>query len=323
MKTTCFKIGTAFSLAMAAALLPACGGGDIDDIDGDQESAFEEDDPYSDEDATSEELDLGQLDQGLQNCSNPDGTNSVMAAFAVAVGQELRRWQANLDFEVYNTGALYENQPGMQQAIRLRSGTGPDGKPRGKNRCGDGQCSGVQALLAMQYENSRNQVWVQGETSTNKVLVDPGALRSRMVAKLREQQTCDANARDGANTCPRELHMLSPAGTVNLGGCGQHYKFSVSKDPSGTLLFPAQLKWKLTFADQTNGWVDFRNLGGGQVAIDPTLGLNEGVFTTAGSCMSACTRVSKSDISGQCCSCGGASRKWVKSTFSSYVFACK
>lgn len=323
MKSKLFKIGSALSIA---ALATACGAGDMEGngYQVEQGDTIEDEGVYVQaEDATDAE-EVGTLGQAWRNCANPDGTNSVMAAFAVAVGEELRRWQAWTDFEVYNTSAAYEGAWGYQQAIRLTSGTGPDGKPRGKSRCNDGRCAQVQALLAMQYENARNQVWVQGENSTSRTLVDPGALRSRMVAKLREQKSCDDNARDGdPNRCPREAHLLSPAGTASLGGCGIHYKFNVSKDASGTLSHPNQLKWKLGFADQANGWVDFRNLGSGQVAIDPTYGLNEAASTSAGSCMVACTRISRSNISGQCCTCGGMNKRWAQSTFSTAVFACR
>jgi hypothetical protein len=275
--------------------------------------------------ADAEELELGALEQGLQNCANPDGTNAVMAAFAVAVGQELKRWQSTKDFVMFTTSGQSESSPGRQQAIKLTSGTGSDGKPRGKSRCADGKCAGVQALLDMQYEQVRGKIYIQGESSKNKVLLDPAALRSRMVAKANyEQAACDANAKDNdANRCPKEAHLLTAAGTVSLGGCGVHYKFGVKKDASGTLMYPAQLKQKLIFADHTNGWVDFRNLGGGFVAIDPTYGLNEGVNTSTGSCTAACTKISKTNAAGQCCSCGGASKKFVKSAWSATTFLCQ
>jgi hypothetical protein len=275
--------------------------------------------------AEREDVEFGALEQRLQNCSNPDGTNAVMAAFAVAVGQELKRWQSTKDFVMFTTSGQSEGSPGMQQAIKLTSGTGPDGKPRGKSRCADGKCVGVQAILDMQYEQARGKIYIQGETSKTKVLLDPAALRSRMVAKANyEQKACDAAAKDNdPSKCPVEAHLLTPAGTVSLGGCGVHYKFGVKKDATGTLLYPGQLKWKLTFADQTNGWVDFRNMGGGYVALDPTYGLNEGVNTTTGSCMSACTRISKTNVAGQCCSCGGVNKKFVKAAWSAVTYTCQ
>lgn len=81
-------------------------------------------------------------------------------------------------------------------------------------------------------------------------------------------------------------------------------------------------KWKLTFADQANGWVDFRNLGGGTVAIDPTYGLNPTGTAAAGSC-AACTKISLTDVTGQCCSCSAVTKKYVKSTWSPTTFLCQ
>ena len=320
MKTNWLKVARALSIAFVAAAVPACGAGDLDGFDA------REDDFASDEWTEEEDIELGTLEQRLQNCSNPDGTNSVMAAFAVAVGKELGRWQARTDFVVAQTDGWSENSWGWQQTVKLQSGTGPDGKPRGKSRCGDGQCKNVQALLDMQYEPLRNKIRVQGETSTNTTLVDPGALRSRMVAKLAEEQRiCDQYAKDGdASKCPVEVHKLTPAGTASLGGCGVHYKFNVTKDATGTLLYPAQLKWKLTFADQANGWVDFKNLGNGQVAIDPTYGLNEDVTNTSGGCAVACTKISSTSILGNCCTCGGVNKQFARaSTTNPNIYACR
>ena len=307
------------SVAFAAAFA-VTGCGSADGYEGSEEDAFDADDVAADE-----EMELGSLEQRLQNCANPDGTNAVMAAFAVSVGQELGRWQSVQDFEMFTTSGQSESSPGMQQAIRLRSGTGTDGKPRGKSRCSDGKCARTQAILDMQYEQIRNKVYIGAETGTAKVLLDPAALRARMVAKVNyEQKACDDNAADNdVNKCPKETHKLVGAGTASLGGCGVHYKFNVTKDATGTLLYPAQLKWKLTFADQANGWVDFRNLGGGVVAIDPTYGLNEDGTSSTGSCTAACTKVSTTSVAGQCCTCGGINKTFVKAAWSATTYLCQ
>lgn len=314
-----FALSGALSVAFSAAVgLWGCGSAYEGDMVG-------EDGVMLDDEGASEELELGSAEQALQNCQTPDGTNAVMAAFAVAVGQELGRWQATTDFEMFTTSGLSESSPGMQQAIRLRTGTDSLGKPRGKSRCADGKCARVQAILDMQYEQALGKIYIQGETSTTKVLLDPGALRSRMVSKVNyEQKTCDDAAADNdPNKCPKELHKLTLVGPVSLGGCGVHYKFAVAKDTGATLLYPGQLKWKLTFADQANGWVDFRNLGGGFVAIDPTYGLNDDTTTSSGSCAAACTKISTTDITGQCCSCSGVSKKFARSAWSATTFLCQ
>src|SRR5688572_2208983 len=182
------------SLALlSATALSACGGENFQDELGDVDHLA-----VDGADDVALDGELGLLEQSLQNCANPDGTNAVMAAFAVAVGQELGRWQSTKDFVMFTTSGQSESSPGRQQAIKLTSGTGPDGKPRGKSRCADGKCAGVQAILDMQYEQARGQIYIQGESSTKKVLLDPAALRSRMVAKANyEQKTCDDNAKDG------------------------------------------------------------------------------------------------------------------------------
>ncbi len=302
----------AFSLVMASALTTACGAGDMQELD------VAEGDTPQEESEFSEEGELGSLEQAAHNCSTPDGTNSVMAALAVAAAKELGRWNAGVDFQVNG------------DRIGLSSGTDSKGKPRGRNRCSN-SCKGIDALLALQNDNATG-VYVQGETSTKKVLVNPSALRSRMKAKLEEQRTKDATAEDGrAGGLPAKTgHTLTSAGTANLGGCGSHFKFKVAFDainpppPANKMPLPSQLRYSLYFADQANGWVDFRDLGNNVVAIDPTYGLNEGSSTSAGSCEIACTKVStNADVSNTCCSCGGVSKRFKKSTFSTSVFLCQ
>jgi hypothetical protein len=313
MKTSWLKVARAVSIAFVAAAVPACSGGDLEGLDAQGEEVASEE----------ADIELGTLEQRLANCTNPDGTNAVMAAFAVAVGKELGRWQATKDFEKANINWVDQ--------IRLTSGTGSDGKPRGKSRCSDGICKNTQALLDLQSDAFRGKVWVGAESGPNKALLDPSALRSRMVAKLQgDQQACDAAARDNnLTTCPVETHKLVPAGTASLGGCGVHYKFNVTKDATGTLLYPKQLRWKLHFADQANGWVDFvapgeRGLPLGQVAIDPSYGLNEDVTNTSGGCTVACTKISSTTILGNCCTCGGVNKQFARiSTTNPNIYACQ
>jgi hypothetical protein len=303
MKTSWFKIGSAFSL-MLASTLTACGSGDMYDAEGSEQDAIEEE---------SGEMELGSMEQALHSCANPDGTNAVMAALAVAAGHELGRWRAGLDFEVYGS------------VIRLTSGTGSDGKPRGKSRCSGSVCARTEALLAMQNDTATG-VYVQAETSTTKVLVNPGALRSRMVAKLQEQINKDRDAKDGDTyQVPKTPHTLTGAGITTLGGCGPHYKFNVVFDATTTTPkpLPAQLKWSLSFADQQNGWVDFQDLGNNVVAIDPTYGLNDEDTTSSGSCTVACTKISTVNIAGACCSCAAVSKTFKKSTFNANTYLCQ
>jgi len=317
MNTSWLKINSAFSFVLASTLA-ACGADNMDEVEVGQEQIH-------DDSSDPEDTGLGSLEQRLHNCSNPDGTNAVMAALAVSAAQELKRWRAGLDFEQYSTNGAFEGQAGnWSAAIRLTSGTGSDGKPRGKSRCSDGKCAKTQALLALQYDNATG-VYVQAESSNNRVQVNPSALRSRMVAKLQEQLNKDRDMKNGDTyQVPKTPFTLASNGTANLGGCGSHFKFKVAFESSANPLpLPAQLKWSLSFADQQNGWVDFKDLGSNVVAVDPTYGLNEGAEATAGSCPVACTKISLSDISNGCCSCGGSTKKFKKSTFSTAIFLCQ
>jgi hypothetical protein len=315
MKIRWSPIAGALSIAFATSAI-ACGAGDIDGFDASNESSL-------DDEATSsvEALELDTLEQGVMSCTNPDGTNSAMAALAVAVAQELKRWQANRDFVVFGTSGQSESSAGPQQAIKLTSGSDAFG-PKGKSRCSDGKCAKVQAILDMQYDQANNKVYFQGSGST-KTLLSPAALRSRMVAKLREQQTCDVNPRDNdAGACPKEEHVLAFQSAAK-GSCDTNFFFKATKPDGKALVYPNQLKNKLRFADITNPYIAFQSLGNGVVSIDPTYGLNEDGTTTSGSCAAACTKVTTSNVAAQCCSCGGVSKKFVKASFNANTYLCQ
>jgi hypothetical protein len=238
------------------------------------------------------------------------------------VAQDLGRWQATRDFVQFNTSGLSESSAGAQQAIKLQSGTDSTGQPRGKSRCADGKCARVQALLDMQYEQANNKVYFQGSGST-KTLLSPAALRSRMVAKLSEQGTCDAAALDNsANACPREEHKLSFVSAA-AGGCDKNFTFHATKLDGSPLSYPGQLKQKVKFADVGNPYINFVNLGGGNVSIDPTYGLNDDGTTSTGSCTAACTKISATSVAGACCSCGGLTKTFIKSPWSTTTFLCQ
>jgi hypothetical protein len=258
---------------------------------------------------------------GTMTCSNPDGTNSVMAAFAVAVAQELGRWNASKDFVLANTNGYTENSTGTAQTVKLASGSDANG-PIGKSRCADGKCAKVQALLDMQYDQANNLVYVQGSGST-KILLNPGALRSRMSAKLLDQIGCDRNAKDGdVNSCTTEQNALTYVSAAK-GGCDTNFTFAVKNKAGTALKYPSQLKNQLRFADSTNPYVNFQNLGNGNISIDPTYGLDEDGSTTTGTCTAACTKISLTSLAGSCCSCGGVTKTFVKSPYSAITYLCQ
>jgi hypothetical protein len=52
-------------------------------------------------------------------------------------------------------------------------------------------------------------------------------------------------------------------------------------------------------------------------------GLNPDATTTTGTGAAACTKISTTSVAGQCCSCGGVSKKFVKATFNANTFLCQ
>jgi hypothetical protein len=289
------KLTRGLTLACAALAITACGAADDSELFAGSDS--------DDADITQ----IGQTEESLMNCANPDGTNSVMAALAVAAAQELKRWQPSRDFVVFGTSGRSESSPGSQQAIRLT--------PTGKSRCSDGRCTTVQALLDLQYDQANNAVRIGNQ------IVNPGALRSRLVAKLREQATCEQRAGAVGSNCPVEEHTLSFLRS-QPGGCDTNFFFKATGVNGQPLKQPALLKNKLIWVDVQNPYIAFQNLGD-TVSIDPTLGLNEDAQATSGACQASCVKITRSDVSGQCCSCLGATRRFSRSPWNAATFLCK
>jgi len=322
MKASWLRVLGVASVAVAAGAFLGCGSEDLnaasDNAAGDYAMSV---DPGSDDSAAIDDSDYSTGSEALMSCTNPDGTNAVMAAFAVAVAQDLGRWNATADFIQNNTSGMSESSSGMQQALKLASGSNASG-PIGKSRCSDGKCAKVQALLDMQYDQYNNLVYIQG-SGTTKVLLSPAALRARMFAKWNEQKACDQNAKDGdVNSCTKEQHKLAFVSSA-AGGCDTNFTFSVKGTTGAALKYPNQLKNQLRFADMTNPYINFQNLGNGNVSIDPTYGLDEGGASSTGGCSAACTKISTTaSLIGACCACAGVSKTYVKGP-SPNVYLCQ
>ncbi len=310
------------SVAIAAGAFLGCGSGGFNagsDSAGDDLMSMA---PGGDDNASADDSDFSSGAEALMSCSNPDGTNAVMAAFAVAVAQELGRWNASKDFVMNLTSGYSEGSYGAQQAIKLASGSDING-PIGKSRCADGRCARVQALLDMQYDQYNNKIYIQGSGST-KVLLSPSALRSRMYAKWQDQIACDKAPKDGDVTqCTREQHKLAFVSSAK-GGCDTNFTFSAKSTSGGSLLYINQLKNELRFADSSNPYINFTNLGSGNVSIDPTYGLDDDGTNTTATCTAACTKISVStNYTGSCCSCGGVTKTFIKSPVNAITYLCQ
>jgi hypothetical protein len=264
------------------------------------------DDPASDESATddgaSEEADaLGTAEMDLTSCANPEGTASIMAAVAVSAAQEMRRWQPTKDFAV----GRIDNAEAL-----VISATG-------RARCSDGVCAKTQALIDFQKTAANGKVKFPGNVSLDVI-----ALRSRMVAKFRDQIACEMQPSNGGTTnCPVEEHTLTFVKSVK-GGCDTNFFFQAKGVNGAALKYPAQLKNKLLWADRTNPYIGFQSVGD-LVSIDPTFGLNVDDTTSTGACTPACTKISLSTVAGGCCACNGINKLFAKAPWSAVTYLCQ
>jgi len=237
--------------------------------------------------------DISQHQEAL--CANGDGVNSAMAALAVATAKELKRWQPSTDFTVSN-GALALSSTGRSQ-------------------CSDGRCWNTQAVLDLQRAPLNT-------VRFGSVTFNADNFRSRLVAELNEQKVCEARPGTQAANCPAEAHKLTFK-SQQAGACDTVFTFDATTPTGAPLINPAQLKNKLIYVGYPeNPYLAF-NSTGSTVSLDPTLGLNEGGATSAGSCSSTCLKITSSDVTGQCCMCGGSAKKYGRSTFSQFIYLCK
>ena len=127
-----------------------------------------------------------------------------------------------------------------------------------------------------------------------------------------------------------EPHRLRFNRKERGGPCGDYYWYDITKPNGQTLADPRSTYVQLIFAGgkQTASGSDVnpfiaQKVSGNQVAIDPTYGLISSSSTSSGTCTAACLKISTANIAGQCCSCNGAKKKFVKSTWSATTFACQ
>jgi hypothetical protein len=237
---------------------------------------------------------FGTLEQPL--CENKGGTNAVMTAIAVAAGKELRRWSPENDFQ-------WNNATGMLQLSAT-----------GIARCPNRACVNTQALLDMQKPEAHGKVKFPGN-----ITLDSNLLKQQLKSGWNSQMSCNSSG-----ACAAPSHDLRFA-YVEAGSCDKKFFFDPLKGGTSTrlgLTDADKLKNKLKFVGYpTNKMLNFY-IRDGQVSVDPTYGLNEGTSTTLASCDAACTKFSQSNIASRCCSCNGATRRFVKSAWNAATFLC-
>lgn len=237
--------------------------------------------------------DISQHQEAL--CANGDGVNSAMAALAVATAKELRRWQPSVDFAV------------VSGRLALTS--------TGKSQCSDRRCWNTQAILDLQGAP-------HSSVRFGNVVFNADNFRSRLVSELNEQKICESRPGTQQANCPAEAHRLTFK-SQQAGACDTIFTFDATSPTGAPLKNPGQLKNKLIYVGYPeNPYLAFSSTGS-TVSLDPTLNLNEGGTTSAGACSSTCVKIASSDVSGQCCMCGGQAKKYARSPFSSAVYLCK
>ncbi|MDQ2646950.1 MAG: hypothetical protein M3020_24310 [Myxococcota bacterium] len=249
-----------------------------------------------------EQESAGADHQALVNCANPEGTNAMIAAVAVAIATELGRWNVSTDFTTkigtYNQRHLTLSTQGQAQCTA-----------RGNN------CENLKALLFFQDAKYDNYI-----RFPNRVKLSAYSYAARLVAGWEGQRTCEQRARDAIaqrkpippDACPAEDHSLTLFSTAP-GGCDMNFTYTAKKPDGTPLANPAQLKNKLVWANDggsmtnLNPYIQFQSTAS-TVTVDPTWDLNQPGSASGGSCTLSCQKYDKNNVlTGQCCTCNGQS----------------
>jgi hypothetical protein len=252
----------------------------------------------------------------LMNCSNPQGTNAMIAALAVAAANELGRWNVTTDFQKV-TNSNWQTVLGLS--------------PAGLSRCSSRghSCPNIQALLFFQDTRYDNYIRFPGN-----VKLSAYSYQARLTAGFDAQKICEDRAKlnppkpgqtPSSDTCYAEEHLLKLTGTVP-GGCDMNFTYNVTTPSGGLLKYPQLLKNKLIWANDggsaqvLNPYIQFTSTAR-SVTVDPTFDLNQPGSASGGSCTVSCQKYSTSNIAGNCCTCNGKSGTFFSSATAN-VYKC-
>jgi hypothetical protein len=276
---------------------------------------------------------VGSVEQSLAVCDGDD-SNAVAAALAVAVANELGRWDALSDFQLVH-GRLQLSPRGERRCESWRSGS-------------SGGCENVRAVLDLQLDAT---AVVPGH--------DPASLRGKLSAWYQSQQALAASrlpkhgkavevpsratgalsARGPSALATSQLslspiaagapHVLTFSNVTGDGPCGDYYWYDITQPDGQPLPEPANAHELLIFAGgrasptgtEPNPFISQK--GSARVAIDPAYGLNAMPETSPVACSPACIQFSLQSISGQCCTCNGAAQTYKRSAWSGTTYVCQ
>jgi hypothetical protein len=247
----------------------------------------------------AEEGELGTAEQAL--CQNDGGVNGVLAAIAVASANEMRRWLPTRDFQWNaSTGALELSKWAL---------------PRCRDDAATVGCPNTKALLDLQSPGANGKVTFPGNVKLNSTL-----LRQTLKRYWDSQVACNA-----AGKCPVDYHDLDFHHT-EAGPCGTRYfydAYEMNTQKPLTAEHAARFSNQLLFLGHPSNPFLAYSVERDRASVDPTYGLTATNATTSGRCSAACTMMSNSNLSGQCCSCNGATRRFARSSWNKTTYLCQ
>lgn len=199
------------------------------------------------------------------SCESATGLKPTKASLAVAMANELRRWEPLTDLTRGWSNGLYQvmlSSAGLQQCAAMGS-----------------SCSNTKAILGLQ-DNSVSQVISQN-------LFNPTAYREDLLASFgRQRDRIEHLKKNYPWQLPAPHKLTKIGGPTNLGrgDCGPHWVFRPTTPWGSTYSHPANLSNALYFfGHPENSYLAFTVMNG-DVAIDPIDGDNSSPVTTSGSC---------------------------------------
>lgn len=199
------------------------------------------------------------------SCNSVSGLMPTKASLAVAMANELKRWEPLTDLTIGNVNWL-------PQVIL---------SPAGVSRCSamGSSCANTKALLALQD-------WAVNDVISQNIF-NATNYRQDLMASFARQSDHINNLRWNAPWKLPQPHNLAKVGgptNLGIGACGPHWVFKPTTPSGGTYANPSNLVNNLYFFGEP--WNDFLafTVTNGNVAIDPIDGDNSSAVTTTGSC---------------------------------------
>ncbi len=225
---------------------------------------------------------VGSAAADVNACYTNSGLNPTKAALAVAMADELGRWDPAHDLQIVRGSTVSKSFPNVWEVVVLSPSA----------VCLKNDCANTKALLGQQDQRLINVI--------DQNLFSPAGYNSDLVASMnRSANVLGDLARNNKSKLPPAHKLTKVGGPVDLGvgSCGPHYVFQADH-LDGTALTTTEA------SNLANGlcFYGFGNCGNGNpyikytvtvqgcptgrtcVAVDPTDGDNgSGTTTTAGS----------------------------------------